>query len=121
MFRDLNLKSSYSSNTDNIEMDFFLPVFGASIKYDCVIPLFSKESIFGFLKMLEVHGTKINSCRLVVVVELGKDFIQIKNGNNLRKFTKEYLFAELFKQLSTGEKKCLSNFVYLISKGSLDL
>lgn len=122
MFRNLNLKATYSSYEDDMGTEFYIPTLQTSVKYDRATAYFSAKALASYAKGIEVFARKGNYCRLIVSAELSKeDFEQIKKGYELRDSVNKELLSRLRENLSLEEEKNVSNFAYLVSLGIIDV
>lgn len=122
MFRELNLKATYSSYEDDMGTEFYIPTLQTSRKYDRATAYFSAKAIANYSKGIETFAKKGNHCRLIVSAELSKeDFEQIKKGYELRDSVNKDLLMRLRENLSLEEERNISNFAYLVSLGIIDV
>ena len=73
MFRNLNLKATYSSYEDDMGTEFYIPTLQTSVKYDRATAYFSAKALASYAKGIEVFARKGNYCRLIVSAELSKE------------------------------------------------
>lgn len=122
MFRELNLKATYSSYEDDMGVEFYIPTLETCKKYDRATAYFSAKALASYAKGLELFAQRGNYCRMIISSELSKDdFEQIKEGYKLRDSVNKEMISKLREDLSLEEEKNISNFAYLISLGIIDV
>ena len=122
MFKELNLKATYSSYEDDIATEFYIPTLKTSKKYDRATAYFSAKALASYAKGMEAFGKKGNHCRLIVSEQVSKDdFEQIKKGYELRNSINQEMLSQLKEELSLEEERNISNLAYLISLGIIDV
>ena len=122
MFKELNLKATYSSYEDDIATEFYIPTLKTSKKYDRATAYFSAKALASYAKGMEAFGKKGNYCRLIVSEQVSKDdFEQIKKGYELRNSINQEMLSQLKEELSLEEERNISNLAYLISLGIIDV
>jgi superfamily II DNA or RNA helicase len=99
ILRELNLKSTYSSDHDDILRDFYIPALSASTEYWRIAAYFSASSLFvasaGFTKLLQNDGR----VKLILGNELSdRDFEAISKGYQAREAI-EVLIQDLGKSI----------------------
>ena len=121
LFRELELKSSYRSDSDNIYCDFLEKCLKSSISYDRAVGYFTSDSLYLLLEGVE-NLIKNNGIMRVVTSPIlsEKDVIAIKNLNN-----KEVINLKIEKELKkfySGEEEDITKiFSWLILKGILQI
>ena len=101
MFKELNLKATYSSYEDDIATEFYIPTLKTSKKYDRATAYFSAKALASYAKGMETFGKKGNHCRLIVSEQVSKDdFEQIKKGYELRNSINQEMLSQLKEELS---------------------
>lgn len=122
MFRDLNLKSTYSTYEDDIGKDFYTPVLSQSVSYDRASAYFSAKALSNYAQGLEVFAQNGNKYRLIISAEISEeDYNQIIQGYELRKELKETLLEKFQESLSLNDECNLSNLAHLISREIIDI
>lgn len=122
MFRDIKLKSTYSSYEDDLGEIFYNPTLKTCVKYDRATAYFSAKSLANYSKGLEVFAKKGNLCRIIVSSEISdEDFEEIKLGYKLKESVREEMIKSLREELSLEEEKNISNLAYLISIGIVEI
>ena len=121
LFRELELKSSYRSDSDNIYCDFLEKCLKSSISYDRAVGYFTSDSLYLLLEGVENLIENNGIMRVVTSPILSeKDVIAIKNLNN-----KEVINLKIEKELKkfySGEKEDITKiFSWLILKGILQI
>ena len=100
MFKELNLKATYSSYEDDIATEFYIPTLKTSKKYDRATAYFSAKALASYAKGMEAFGKKGNYCRLIVSEQVSKDdFEQIKKGYELRNSINQEMLSQLKEEL----------------------
>ena len=56
MFKELNLKATYSSYEDDIATEFYIPTLKTSKKYDRATAYFSAKALASYAKGMETFG-----------------------------------------------------------------
>ena len=122
MFRDIKLKSTYSSYEDDLGEIFYNPTLKTCVKYDRATAYFSAKSLANYSKGLEAFAKKGNLCRIIVSSEISdEDFEEIKLGYKLKESIREEMIKSLREELSLEEEKNISNLAYLISIGIVEI
>lgn len=121
LFRELELKSSYRSDSDNIYCDFLEKCLKSSISYDRAVGYFTSDSLYLLLEGVENLIENNGIMRVVTSPILSeKDVIAIKNLNN-----KEVINLKIEKELKkfySGEEEYITKiFSWLILKGILQI
>lgn len=121
LFRELELKSSYRSDSDNIYCDFLEKCLKSSISYDRAVGYFTSDSLYLLLEGVENLIENNGIMRVVTSPILSeKDVIAIKNLNN-----KEVINLKIEKELKkfySGEEEDITKiFSWLILKGILQI
>ena len=106
MFRDIKLKSTYSSYEDDLGEIFYNPTLKTCVKYDRATAYFSAKSLANYSKGLEAFAKKGNLCRIIVSSEISdEDFEEIKLGYKLKESIREEMIKSLREELSLEEEK----------------
>lgn len=122
MFRNLNLKSTYSTYENDIGKEFYIPVLKNSITYDRATAFFSAKALSNYAQGLEVFSTNGYKYRLIISTEIAEnDYDEIKQGYKMRDELKSLLLKKLEEDISLQDKCNLSNLAYLISIGTIDI
>lgn len=121
LFRELELKSSYRSDSDNIYCDFLEKCLKSSISYDRAVGYFTSDSLYLLLEGVENLIENNGIMRVVTSPILSeKDVIAIKNLSN-----KEVINLKIEKELKkfySGEEEDITKiFSWLILKGILQI
>ena len=58
MFKELNLKATYSSYEDDIATEFYIPTLKTSKKYDRATAYFSAKALASYAKGMATFGKK---------------------------------------------------------------
>ena len=66
MFKELNLKATYSSYEDDIATEFYIPTLKTIKKYDREKEYYSEKALASYAKGMEEFGKKGNYCTLIV-------------------------------------------------------
>ncbi|MEG0235352.1 MAG: DEAD/DEAH box helicase family protein [Cetobacterium sp.] len=121
LFRELELKSSYRSDNDNIYCDFLEKCLKSSTSYDRAVGYFTSDSLYLLLEGVE-NLIKNNGIMRVVTSPIlsEKDVIAIKNLDD-----KEVINLKIEKELKKfyfGEEEDITKiFSWLILKGILQI
>lgn len=122
MFKELNLKSTYSSYEDDMGIEFYIPTLQTCVKYDRATAYFSAKALANYAKGMEMFAQKGNLCRMVISSEISQeDFEQIKQGYKSRDKINHELILKLREELSLEDERNISNFAYLISLGVIEV
>lgn len=121
LFEELNIKSSYRSDTDNIYCDFLEKCLKNSISYDRAVGYFTSDSLYLLLEGIE-NFIKNNGIMRVVTSPLlsEKDVFAIKNLDNIEVVNLK-IEKELQKFYSGKEEDITKIFSWLISKNILQI
>jgi superfamily II DNA or RNA helicase len=122
MFKELKLKSTYSTYEDDIGASFYTPTLRECIRYDRATAYFSAKALANYSKGLEEFAHKEHHCRMIVSANLSQDdYTQIQAGYQLRETVNKNLLKQLRENLSLEEERNISNLAYLISLGIIDI
>lgn len=81
MLKDLSLHKTYSSETDNLIQDFYIPILSSAVNYKRLTGFFSSYSLLLASKGISHFFSTGGKYQLISGVELsGDDFNAIKNG-----------------------------------------
>lgn len=121
LFRELKLKSSYRSDSDNIYCDFLEKCLKNSISYDRAVGYFTSDSLYLLLEGVENLINNNGIMRVVTSPMLSeKDVIALKNLND-----KEVINLKIEKELKkffSGEEDDITKiFAWLIMKNILQI
>ncbi|MHA5066542.1 DEAD/DEAH box helicase family protein [Cetobacterium somerae] len=121
LFRELELKSSYRSDNDNIYCDFLEKCLKSSTSYDRAVGYFTSDSLYLLLEGVE-NLIKNNGIMRVVTSPIlsEKDVIAIKNLNN-KELINLKIEKELKKFYSGKEEDITKIFSWLIMKNILQI
>ena len=85
MFKELNLKATYSSYEDDLANVFYNPVLSKSIKYDRATAYFSSKALASYSKGLECFAKNGSHFRLIVSTQISEyEFEDIRKGYEYR-------------------------------------
>ena len=123
MFKDICLRSVYTSDNDDIVEDFYNPVLKNAISFDRTSAYFSAKAMARYAEGLEYFEKYDYKYRLIISKDISEyDYQQIKKGYSLRQELKEELCNSLQQQsLNLTELKQISNMAYLIAKGIVEI
>ncbi len=122
MFKDLFLKTSYSTYESDIAEEFYIPVLKESVQYDRASAYFSAKALASYAKGIEHFQKSSYKYRLVVSTEISEDdFEAIKKGYELREELKLEILQSLDETLTCTEKGYLANLAFLISAEVVDI
>lgn len=122
MFKELNLKATYSSYEDDLANVFYNPVLSKSIKYDRATAYFSSKALASYSKGLECFAKNGSHFRLIVSTQISEyEFEDIRKGYEYRSLIDNTLLPLLREQLSLDEERSISNLAFLISLGVIDV
>ncbi|MEG2832254.1 MAG: SNF2-related protein [Bacilli bacterium] len=122
MFKNLNLKSTYSTYEDDIGQEFYSPVLSRCVTYDRATAYFSAKSLSNYAQGLEVFSKNGYKYRLIISTEISEnDYNEIVQGYKLRDELKSSFLKKLEADISLQEEMNLSNLAYLISIGTVDI
>lgn len=122
MFKDLKLRSVYTSGEGNIAKDFYNPVLKQAVKFDRTSAYFSAKALAKYSEGLEFFGNKGCKYRLIISKDISRDdYEEIKKGYSLRENIIQEMLDMLNGELSITEEKNLSNLAYFIANGTIDI
>lgn len=122
-FQNLQLKHSYSSENDNLVVDFYIPVLKEAQIYRRVTGYFSSSSLFiaarGFSEFIKKGG----QFQFILNIQLSdEDYDQIKKGT---KSPEEIIESRFLSDLSDLEDECKKNHAkvigWLISNNQMEV
>src|SRR5574344_1450798 len=82
MFKDLNIKKTYSSIDDNITNDLIIPILSKAKKYDRAVGFFSSSWLKEVASGLAIFAQNGGKARIVTSIKISdEDWQAIQNGN----------------------------------------
>lgn len=122
-FKNLDIKQSYRTSTDNIPKDFYIPILNEAISYDRAVGFFSSSvlsKIYTGISTLANNGGKI---RIVASPKLSEEDVEaIRYGYKMRDAVlKEAILNELNEPKTLFEERCLNQLANLIAENILDI
>lgn len=122
MFKDIEIKPTYSSYEDDIANEFYNPILKESICFDRVSAYFSAKALAIYSQGLECFANNNGKYRLIISEQISEnDYNEIKKGYDLRKSIYNEMIERLNENISLKEEKEISNLAYLISLGVVDI
>lgn len=124
MINNLQLKSIYSTDSDDIANDFYIPVLSEANSYKRVSGYFSSAALALFANGIEELVNNDGTYQLLISNQISsEDFDLIKSGYQNRQQIKMNIAKNLddYSSLSLHQKKNFSNIAYLIEIGAMDL
>ncbi|WP_227507080.1 DEAD/DEAH box helicase family protein [Moraxella canis] len=123
-FTELSLKSVYTSESDNLYMDFYRPVLEKSIRYDRAVGYFSSEILKINLKGLSRLLYNKGKMRLIIGDPLSSEEYQaIQSGSKKEKeSTVDFYLDKLLQMIDEDESSTrLEILALLIASNSLEI
>lgn len=122
-FKILPIKNEYRSFSDNIIMDFYIPILQKSVKYDRAVGYFSSTALIDITKGISALIKSNGKIRLIVSPNLSSEDIEaIALGYKKRDdLIKTRLLGSFDRQFDLFEKKRLNLLAYLISNSFLEI
>ena len=122
-FQDLSLKHSYSSESDDLLADFYVPILGEAVFYRRVTGYFSSGSFAAAAAGLTHFVQNKGRMQFILNVMLSKaDYDQIERG---LESPDELIASRLLEDLQTMQDECLLNHArmlgWLIANRFLDI
>ena len=122
MFQNVNLKPVYNSLEDDLVEVFYNPILNESQLYLRASAYFSGKALARYGKGLEKFEANNGRYLLLINQEIEEnDFLEIKKGLEIKKDIQEKLVESLIEELTTTEKKQISNLAYYVSKGIIEI
>ena len=122
MFRELELQPMYTSDDNNIPVEFYNPVLRHAKSFDRTSAYFSARALAMYAEGLEQFGKEGNKYRLIISKDISEeDYLEIKKGYDLRKEILVEMVESLDEELSLQEEQRISNLAYFIAKGIVDI
>lgn len=122
MFKNLELKAVYTSDSSNIAENFYTPLLINAVSFDRISAYFSVKALSTYAKGLEYFGRKNNRYRLIISYDIPEDvYNEIKKGYALKSKITEDMQLKMIEELSLEEEKNISNLAYLISLGIVEI
>lgn len=124
MLNELSLKPIYSTDSDNLANDFYIPLLSEAVCYKRVSGYFSSGALSLFasgIERLEHNGGKYS---LLISNEISElDYRKIKEGYLNRESSKKLIYDGLsdYEYLSRNQRKDFANLSYLIEIGLVDI
>lgn len=121
LFKELDLKTSYRSDTDNIYCDFLEKCLKNSISYDRAVGYFTSDSLYLLLEGVENLIKNNGIMRVVTSPQLSeKDILTLKTLHN-KEIVNLKIEEELQKFYSGKEEDTTKIFSWLVSKDILQI
>ena len=125
MLRDLQYKSVYKSDLDNILEDFYLPALSVAQRYDRAVGFFSASTISYATQALSVFVKNDGKVRLILGAFSDKEDVEaISKGYREREIS-EKIGAELLNLVSNVSDELFQNrfdtLAWLVTHGRLDV
>lgn len=124
MISNLQLKSIYSTDSDDIANSFYVPVLSEANSYKRVSGYFSSAALALFANGIEELYHNNGRYQLLISNQISEsDFELIKKGYKDRKHFEKNIEENLkdYSSLTTNQKKNFSNLAYLIEIGVIDI
>lgn len=124
MLSDINIKSIYSTDSDDLANDFYVPVLSEAISYKRVSGYFSSAALALFSNGIEKLVHNQGTYKLLISSQITEsDFELIKSGYQNRDRYEKIIFKHLsdYSELTAKQKKNFSNIAYLIEIGIMDI
>lgn len=125
MLRDLHLKAVYRSESDNILVDFYIPVLSVAKNYDRAVGFFSAATLTHAAQGLTAFITNGERMRLIVGAFVDdQDVNAIEHGYELRNINERLTnqFLNVLKNVSDRVfEQRVQALAYLVAAGILDV
>lgn len=125
MFKDLNIKKTYSSIDDNITNDLIIPILSKAKKYDRAVGFFSSSWLKEVASGLAIFAQNGGKARIVTSIKISdEDWQAIQNGNlsedEITKLIDKQVFGAIDELTSYIETKTLATLSWMISQEILE-
>ncbi len=122
MFRELSLNPVYTSDENDIPMEFYNPVLRYAVQFDRTSAYFSAKALAMYSEGLEYMQSRGCVYRLVISHEISEeDYNEIKQGYAIKNQITEELLNSLKEKLSLKEEMCISNLAFFIATGTVEI
>lgn len=125
MLRDLELKSVYKSDTDNILVEFYVPALSLALRYDRAVGFFSAAALSYAAQALSTFVKNGGQIRLVLGAFCDQDDLEaVLNGYRLKEIS-EQLGQELLSQIAGASDELfqsrIETLAWLVAHGRLEV
>lgn len=124
MFKNLEIKSGYATNINDIGFEFYTPILKNSVYFKRVAGYFSSKSFLFYSNGL--HGLLNNNGKFDLIISSQiseEDYYLIKKGYELRDKYKNRILSifDDFSKFDDTSKMKISNLAYLIERKLVDI
>lgn len=121
--KDLEIKQSYRSGTDDIPRAFYIPLLGQAVSYKRAVGFFSSTVFSKIYTGISDLANKAGTIQLVASPKLSDDDVEaIRSGYKRRESVmRDAVLRELTEPRNDFEKRCLNQLANLIASGILDI
>ncbi|WP_294532054.1 DEAD/DEAH box helicase family protein [uncultured Bacteroides sp.] len=122
-FKDMDIKSCYESGVDDIIEDYYVPVLGASVKYDRIAGFFSSATIAVAARGVANFITNGGKMRLITSPRLDKDDIDMitKTTTNSPTISLKDFDIDVENIIDEFEKNHVKALGWMLSLGLLEM
>lgn len=122
-FKDLDLKISYNSSSDDLLNDFYIKVLKITNKYDRIAGFFSSSILIGAMKGFYEIAKKKGKIRIIMSPKLSEEDVILlsKTPNELQMELGEILLQEIEFSKDEFEKDCKKLLGYMLYNDLLEI
>lgn len=122
MFKDLSLLPVYTSDDNDISLEFYNPTLKRAVSYVRTSAYFSARALSMYAEGLENFRGRNCKYRLIISHDISRDdYEEIKRGYKIRSELANQMIGRLSEELSLKEEKNLSNLAYYIAVGTVEI
>jgi len=121
--KEVEIKKSYRTSTDNIPKDFYIPLLSRAIFYKRAVGFFSSTVLSKISTGISNLANNDGAIQIVCSPKLSEDDIEaIRKGYEMRdKVLRNAIIREMTDPQTIFEEKCLNQLANLIADGILDI
>lgn len=120
--KDIEIKQSYRTSTDNIPKDFYVPILSQAIFYKRAVGFFSSSILSKISTGIANLANNNGKIQLVASPYLSdEDIAAMRKGYDTRDILRNAVMRELIEPQTSFEKKCLNQLANLIANNILDI
>lgn len=121
-FKNVNLKSSYDSDEDDILRDFYIPVLANSVRYDRLAGYFTSSTLAAAARGMADFIKNNGKMRLVTNLEMRPEDVKaVYDGTSQSKQVIEDAFLKELDMTDNLQRNYIAALAWMVSQGNLEI